>query len=69
MQMGNSDERGRECRLARIWLCKAPTTTENTPAGSRGEFWGYYREERPARRRSGSGIRPAEPNLVQLIPL
>jgi hypothetical protein len=21
-------------------------TTENAPAGSRGEFWGYYREER-----------------------
>jgi hypothetical protein len=28
-----------------IWLHQAPTT-ENAPAGSRGEFWGYYREER-----------------------
>jgi len=23
-------------------------TTENAPAGSRGDFWGYYREERTA---------------------
>jgi hypothetical protein len=29
----------------RIRLARAPTT-ENAPAGSRGDFWGYYREER-----------------------
>jgi hypothetical protein len=27
-------------------LALASPTTENAPAGSRGEFWGYYREER-----------------------
>lgn len=28
-----------------VRLCQSPTT-ENAPAGSRGDFWGYYREER-----------------------
>jgi len=44
-------------------------TTENAPAGSRGEFWGYYREERPPTRRMESGFWLVEPNRLRLIPV
>ncbi len=44
MQTGNSDERWMGRNGPHLAL-QSPTT-ENAPAGSRGDFWGYYREER-----------------------
>jgi hypothetical protein len=39
-------EASRDAAVEMPQLTSKLSPTENAPAGSRGEFWGYYREER-----------------------